>query len=83
MEKVEKEEKVDKEEFLKKKEFIKVLAGSTKPQLMNDNDAPLDELVHPLSYSLDSKKHPDMQGVPMAYKYQRNFKKLFDELKRT
>ncbi len=78
MEKEEKEESV-----LTKKEFIKVLAGSFKPQLMNDNEAPLDELVHPLSYSLDTKKHPDMQAVPMAYKYQRNFKKLFDELKRT
>lgn len=78
MEKEENEESV-----LTKKEFIKVLAGSVKPQLMNDNDAPLDELVHPLSYSLDNKKHPDMQAVPMAYKYQRNFKKLFDELKRT
>ena len=70
------------EKELTKREFIKVLGGSYKPQLMNDNDAPLDELVHPLSYSLDTKKHPDMQGVPMAYKYQRNFKKLFDELKR-
>ncbi|MHA1475013.1 MAG: hypothetical protein ACTSRX_08040 [Promethearchaeota archaeon] len=78
MENEEKEESV-----LTKREFIKVLGGSIKPQLMNDNDAPLDELVHPLSYSLDTKKHPDMQGVPMAYKYQRNFKKLFDELKRT
>ena len=71
------------EKELTKREFIKVLGGS---QLMNDNDAPLDELVHPLSYSLDTKKnpkHPDMQAVPMAYKYQRNFKKLFDELKRT
>ena len=70
------------EKELTKREFIKVLGGSYKPQLMNDNDAPLDELVHPLSYSLNTKKHPDMQGVPMAYKYQRNFKKLFDELKR-
>ena len=70
------------EKELTKREFIKVLGGSYKPQLMNDNDAPLDELVHPLSYSLDTKKHPDMQGVPMAYKFQRNFKKLFDELKR-
>ena len=71
------------EKELTKREFIKVLGGSYKPQLMNDNDAPLDELVHPLSYSLDTKKHPDMQAVPMAFKYQRNFKKLFDELKRT
>lgn len=77
MEKVEKEEE---EKVLTKREFIKVLGGS---KLMNDNDAPLDELVHPLSYSLDTKKHPDMQSVPMAYKYQRNFKKLFDELRRT
>ena len=81
MEKVEKEEKPEKEEILSKREFIKVLGGSFKPQLMNDNDAPLDELVHPLSYSLDTK--PDMQAVPMAYKYSRQFKKLFDELKRT
>ena len=81
MEKVEKEEK--KESVLSKREFIKVLGGTIKPQLMNDNDAPLDELVHPLSYSLDTKKHPDMQGVPMVYKYQRNLKKLFDELRRT
>jgi len=71
------------EKELTKREFIKVLGGSYKPQLMNDNDAPLDELVHPLSYSLDTKKHPDMQSVPMAYKYSRNFKKLFDQLKRT
>ena len=71
------------EKELTKREFIKVLGGSIKPQLMNDNDAPLDELVHPLSYSLDTKRHSDMQGVPMAYKYQRNFKKLFDELRRT
>ena len=83
MEKEENVEKEEKEKILTKREFIKVLAGSNKPQLMNDNDAPLNELVHPLSYSLDTKKHPDMQGVPMAYKYQRNFKKLFDELKRT
>ncbi len=76
-------EKKENEELLSKREFIKVLGGSNKPQLMNDNEAPLDELIHPLSYSLDTKKHPDMQGVPMAYKYQRNFKKLFDELKRT
>ena len=75
---------MEKESELTKREFIKILAdGSKKPQLMNDNDAPLDELVHPLSYSLDTKKHPDMQGVPMVYKYQRNLKKLFDELKRT
>jgi len=71
------------EKEITKREFIKILGGSYKPQLMNDNDAPLDELVHPLSYSLDTKKHPDMQAVPMAYKYQRNFKKLFDELRRT
>ena len=71
------------EKELTKREFIKVLGGSYKPQLMNDNDAPLDELVHPLSYSLDTKNNPDMQGVPMVYKYQRNLKKLFDELRRT
>ncbi len=74
---------MEKESELTKREFMKVLSGSVKPQLMNDNDAPLDELVHPLSYSLDTKKHPDMQGVPMVYKYQRNLKKLFDDLKRT
>jgi len=74
---------MEKDSELTKREFIKVLGGSKKPQLVNDNEAPLDELIHPLSYSLDTKKHPEMQGVPMAYKYQRNFKKLFDELKRT
>ena len=77
------EKKENEETMLTKREFIKVLGGSSKPQLMNDNEAPLDELIHPLSYSLNTKKHPDMQGVPMAYKFQRNFKKLFDELKRT
>ena len=76
-------EKKENEELLTKRDFIKVLGGSKKPQLMNDNEAPLDELIHPLSYSLDTKKHPDMQGIPMVYKYQRNFKKLFDELRRT
>ncbi|QEE17504.1 hypothetical protein DSAG12_03341 [Promethearchaeum syntrophicum] len=76
---------MEKDSELTKREFIKVLGGDgiNKPQLMNDNEAPLDELIHPLSYSLDTKKQPDMESVPMAYKYQRNFKKLFDELRRT
>ncbi|MHA1857065.1 MAG: hypothetical protein ACTSWX_00370 [Promethearchaeota archaeon] len=71
------------EAILTKREFIKVLAGSDKYQLINENNEPLDEMVHPLAYSLDNKKHPDMQAVPMSYKYSRNFKKLVEQLKRT
>lgn len=64
-------------------EFAHILASSNeRSSLTNDQNSPLVELVHPLIYSKNAKKHPDMLCVPACYKFQRNFYYLFKELKK-
>ncbi|UYP44933.1 hypothetical protein NEF87_001218 [Candidatus Lokiarchaeum ossiferum] len=62
--------------------FVKFMASNSPSALINDHNAPLAEMVHPLTYSMDFKKHPDMLAIPVAYSFQRNFYKLFKELKK-
>ncbi len=62
-------------------EFIKQMADGIPFKLINEHEYPLGTLLHPLTYSKDFKKHPDMRSIPAAYLFQRGFKKLFDDLK--
>ena len=62
--------------------FVKYMANNSPSALINNHNAPLAEMVHPLVYSKDFKKHPDMLAIPVAYSFQRNFYKLFKELKK-
>jgi hypothetical protein len=54
----------------------------TSYALINETNAPMEEMVNPLIFSLDYKKHPEMQAIPAASKYSRDFKKLYDELRK-
>jgi hypothetical protein len=64
-----------------KRQFINFLAGAGTPALVNETEDPLADMVHPLSYSVDVKKYPDMVAVPMAYKQNREFYELFKTLR--
>jgi hypothetical protein len=61
--------------------FIFFMAGESQFALVNENNRPLIEMVHPLAYSLDRKQHPDMCAVPVAYKYSRDFYELYKSLR--
>ncbi len=39
------------------------------------------KLIHPLSFSYDTKKHPDMQLIPPWFKNKKNLKELYFKLK--
>ena len=62
--------------------FVKFMANESSSVLINDHNASLAECVHPLVYSKDPKNHPDMLAIPVSYSFQRNFYKLFLELKK-
>ena len=53
--------------------FVRYFTNGNKPKLQNDHEEPLQTLIHPLIYSMESKKHPDVLQIPMGYHYQRNF----------
>ena len=68
-------------------EFNEITAGTkdnedTPSALINERNAPIEEMIHPLSYSIDDKKHPSMRAVPAASKFQRDFKKLYEQLRK-
>jgi hypothetical protein len=65
---------------LNREDFIQKMAEGKHMQLINENEFPLDSLIHPLIYSKSPKKHPEMRALPAAYLFQRGFKKLFDDL---
>lgn len=74
-------------ESLSERDFVLFLAGKDRKShqefaLVNDNNSPLEELVHPLTYSMDIKHHPDMQAVPASIKFSRDFEKLYNELRK-
>jgi hypothetical protein len=50
--------------------------------LINEKDAELADLIHPLSHSLDGKNHPDLIVVPAGAKFSRDFKKLYEEVRK-
>lgn len=64
-----------------KRKFIQYLAGEDKPALVNEHSLPLESLVHPLTYSIDLKNHPDMVAVCMNYKQTKEFFELYRTLK--
>ncbi len=68
-------------------EFKETVAGKLDNEegtyaLINEENAPLEEMIHPLTYSLDTKKHPDMHAIPAATKFTRDFQKLYEELRK-
>lgn len=65
---------------LNKSDFIQLMAEGKYTKLYNEHEQPLDTLVHPLTYSKQSKKHPDMRTIPASYLFQRGFKKIFNDL---
>jgi hypothetical protein len=68
--------------LLNEKEFIKVMAGNQNKVLINEHNFPLEDLINPLTHSMKVRKHEDMQAIPVGYKFNRDFKKLFEELKK-
>lgn len=65
----------------------KVLTGklneeNTTAGLTNEHNEPLEDLIHPLIHSIDNKNHPKMQAVPAAVKFTRDYKALYDELRK-
>jgi hypothetical protein len=70
-------------EQLDERKLVAALAGAKKPALVNEHEHPIEEMVHPLAFSLDVKTHEGMQAIPMNYKFQRSdFAQLVDELKK-
>lgn len=67
-------------EQLDEKAFITLLANKGG-NLVNENDLPLTELIHPLTFTIDPKRHQDMISVPVGYKFHRKFHALFKELR--
>ena len=63
-------------------EFNRLFAEGKYPKLINDHHASISEFVHPLTFSMKVKKHPDMLAIPVAYKFHRNFYKLYKEMKK-
>ncbi len=63
-------------------EFIKIMAQGRSIGLINEKEAPVEDLVHPLTYSQNIKKNPDMVAIPAAYSFQRNLNRLYKELKK-
>jgi hypothetical protein len=69
-------------EHLNHYKFSKFMAKGKQMKLVNDHHAPISELIHPLSYSNDPKKYPDMNMIFCGYTFQRGFYKLYKELKK-
>ena len=61
--------------------FMAFLAGDQESALKNEKDYPLSELIHPLTFSLDVKNHPDMVSIPVCYKFSRDFYDLYKSLR--
>ncbi|MHA1520022.1 MAG: hypothetical protein ACTSRK_07545 [Promethearchaeota archaeon] len=53
--------------------FVRYFTTGNKPKLQNNHEESLETLTHPLIYSKDPKKHPDVLQIPMGYHFQRNF----------
>ena len=65
-----------------KEGFIHWMTGNNPTKLINENENPINEMVHPLTYSLDPRQYPDMVAIPLSYKFQRRFLDLFHEMLR-
>ena len=65
---------------LSRETFVRYFTNGKKPKLQNDNEEPLQSLIHPLIYSEDPKNHPDILQIPMGYHFQRNFFEFVHDL---
>jgi hypothetical protein len=65
-----------------KEMFIRWMTGKNPTKLVNENENPINELVHPLTYSLNPRQYPDMVAIPLSYKFQRQFIELIHEILR-
>lgn len=70
------------EDKMKKVFTGKVNEDKTTAGLSNEQNYPLEDLIHPLIHSIDIKKHPNMQAVPAAVKFTRDFKTLYEDLRK-
>ncbi len=64
------------------KKFLNYLIQDSR-KLVNDGERlDVSEIVHPLCYSYDEKKHPDMRLIPPWYKkYDKELKDLYFKTK--
>ena len=67
---------------ISKSEFIRILARGSPQGLVNDNNAPVNLLIHPLLYSPDLNQFPDLQCVPLLYEVERGFADAYKEVRR-
>ncbi len=71
---------------LDKRKFVEIMSNPEErsaeehQQLVNEQKTPLDKFIHPLSHSIDPKKHPDMVAIPVCYRTSRNLLKKYKKL---
>ena len=71
---------------LDQRKFVEVMSKPEErseeknQQLVNEQKSPLEEFVHPLSHSIDPKKHPDMVAIPVCYRTTRTLLKKYKKL---
>lgn len=62
-------------------DIAKFLLKDTKSLRNEINFTPLEDMVHPLTFTYDHKKDPNMHIIPVLDKYQdKEFRELFDKL---
>ncbi|MCF2140011.1 MAG: hypothetical protein K9W44_08160 [Candidatus Lokiarchaeota archaeon] len=57
----------------KKTAFIRYMTSGDKPIFRNEQDYPLEDLIHPLIYNDLTSNKGNLLKIPMAYHFQRQF----------
>lgn len=60
--------------------FIRYLTSGKKAVFRNEQEYPLQDMVHPLIYNDPSSKKSEILKIPMAYHSQRYFSKIVKQL---